>query len=89
MGALVSMNAEGRLTVPASVRRHLGIEGEAQFQYEIREGALVLRPATVIPREDAWAYTPAHRERLRAARRDSQEGRVHQLTEDDLDRLGT
>jgi len=88
MGPLVSMNSEGRLTVPAAVRRHLGLDGETQFQYEVREGALVLRPASVVPREDAWAYTPAHRERLRAALADSREGRVRQLREDELDRRG-
>lgn len=88
MGQLVSMNSEGRLTVPAAVRRHLGLDGEAQFQYELQGGALVLRPASVIPREDTWAYTPAHRERLGAALADSREGRVRELSEDELDRPG-
>src|SRR5947209_8064069 len=84
---LVTMNGEGRLTIPASARRELGLEAEAQFQAEVRDGALVLRPAVVIPRDDAWAYTPEHREKLARARQDAQEGRVHRLTEADLDRL--
>jgi bifunctional DNA-binding transcriptional regulator/antitoxin component of YhaV-PrlF toxin-antitoxin module len=84
---LVSMNGEGRLTIPAAARRELGLEGEAQFQAEVHDGVLILRPAVVIPREDAWAYTPEHRAALARARQDSQEGRVRRLSEDDLDRL--
>ncbi len=87
MRALVSMNREGRLTVPAAARRELGLEGEAQFQAEVRDGALVLRPAVVVPREDTWAYTPEHLAQVERALRDSREGRVRQVTEGDLDRL--
>ncbi len=81
---LVAMNAEGRVTIPAAVRRQLGLDGEAQFQAEVYEGTLVLRPAVVIPREDAWAYAPEHLKRVARAR---QEDVGRQLTEADLDRL--
>ena len=79
---LVAMNGEGRITVPAAARRQLGLEGEAQFQAEVRDGALVLRPAVVIPRDDAWAYAPDHLERIARAR---QEEVGLQLTEAGLD----
>lgn len=85
--AIVSMNSEGRLTVPASMRRELGLEGDAQFEAEVAGGHLVLRPVVVLPLEDAWAYTPEHRRLLERAHRDSREGRVRQMTEEDLVRL--
>ncbi len=50
----------------------------------MRDGALVLRPAVVIPREDAWAYTPEHLKKVERAR---QEAVGRRLTEADLDRL--
>ncbi len=81
---LVAMNGEGRITIPAAARRQLGLEGAAQFQAEVRDGALVLRPAVVIPREDAWAYTPEH---LKSVERARQEAVGRRLTEADLDRL--
>lgn len=84
---LVTMNGEGRLTVPAAARRQLGIEGETQFQAEVHDGAIILRPALVIPRDDSWAYTREHREQLARAREDAREGRVRELSEADLDRL--
>ena len=81
------MNAEGRLTVPAAARRELALENETQFAVEVVSEGLLLRPVVVLPREDAWAYTPEHRRRLQQAHRDSREGRVRQLTESELQHL--
>ncbi len=84
---LLTMTAKGRVTIPAAVRRELGVEGEAQFEVEVDREAVVLRPALVLPREDAWAYTPEHRRLLARAHRDSREGRVRRLSERQLARL--
>jgi len=82
--SLVAMNGEGRITIPAAARRQLGLEGAAQFQAEVRDGALVMRPAVVIARDDAWAYTPEQLKRVERAR---QEAVGLRLSEADLDRL--
>lgn len=83
------MSSSGRLTVPAETRKELGLEGEVEFEIEVdrAQDALVLRPAIVLRREDAWAYTPKHRKLLARAHRDSREGRVRSLSEDELARL--
>jgi len=83
------MNNSGRLTVPADARRELGIEGEAEFELEVdrEHDALILRPAVVLRRQDTWAYTPEHRELLERAHGDSREGRVREMSEDDLSKL--
>jgi AbrB family looped-hinge helix DNA binding protein len=83
----VSMNAQGRLTVPAEARKALGLDGETQFQVEISDGGLLLRPAVLIAREDAWAYTPEHRALLARAREDATSGRTRELHEDQLSEL--
>ena len=51
------------------------------------EDALVLRPVITIRRDDAWAYTPEHMERLRKAHEDSRAGRVRRLSEEELDQM--
>lgn len=83
----VAMNAQGRLTVPAEARKALGLAGEAQFEAEIRDDGLLLRPAVLVPREDAWAYTPEHRAMLARAHDDVAHGRVRRLSEDELREL--
>lgn len=87
MARAVTMTRDGRLTIPAAARRELGVEGETQFEISVDEDSLVLRPAVVLPREDAWAYTTEHRRLLARAHRDSREGRVRRLTEGQLTRV--
>jgi bifunctional DNA-binding transcriptional regulator/antitoxin component of YhaV-PrlF toxin-antitoxin module len=87
MKTIVTMNAQGRLTLPAAAREALQVEGPAQFELEVTEGALILRPALVILREDAWAYAPEHIERVERARREARAGGVRSLSEDELEHL--
>ncbi len=84
MKTIVSMNKQGRLTVPAAARQALRVEGEAQFEMEIIDDALILRPAIVIPREDAWAYTPEHLAAVREAREQAAQGLVYGMMESGL-----
>ena len=81
------MGPTGRVTIPAGLRHELGVEGESDFAIEIENGTVVLRPVIVLPRDDAWAYTPEHRSLLEQAHADSREGRVRELSEEDLARL--
>ena len=86
----VTVNGQGRLTLPAESRRALGIVGETELQVEVdaERDVLLLRPVVVLSREDAWAYTTEHRSLLRRAHADSREGRVRTLDEDELAALG-
>ena len=86
----VLMSEDGRLTLPADARHALGLAGETELEIEVdRAGdAIILRPAAALRHEDAWAYTPEHRELLAQAHQDSREGRVRRLTEEELERLG-
>lgn len=88
--ALVSMSRSGRLTLPAEVRRRLQLEDSTEFEVEVDSSTdtIILRPALVLRREDAWAYTPEHREVLACAHSDSREGRVRDLNEEELAALG-
>jgi AbrB family looped-hinge helix DNA binding protein len=87
MKVTVPMNAAGIVTIPAEIRSHLGMEGAGQFELELIEDALVLRPTTGTLDEDAWAYTPEHRDLLERAHRDSRAGRVQRLTEAELEQI--
>ncbi len=88
MKTIVRMNAEGRITVPTEARKELGLLEETELQVETTPDAIILKPVVVLPREDAWAYTSAHRRLLAKAHRDSREGRVRRLSERQLERLG-
>lgn len=87
MKTVISMNAQGRLTVPAEARKALHVEGETPFELEVTEHEIILRPALVIPREDAWAYTPEHLEQVERADADARAGRTVRMTERELEQF--
>ena len=81
MKAIVSLNNQGRLTIPDAMRKAMRLEPGAQLELEIQGSDLILRPVLVIPREDAWAYTPEHRAAIERA---SQSPTVPNVGEADL-----
>ena len=78
------MNSQGRVTLPASARRKLGLTEGAQLEVAVDENSITLRPAYLVPAEDAWAYTPESMASIRRALADVQAGRVYQLSPEDL-----
>jgi len=81
---LIAVNEQGRVTLPAEVRRRLGIRAGSQLEVKVEANGIRLRPATVIPEEDLWAYTRQAIASLKRGLADLKAGRVYQLTEAEL-----
>lgn len=82
----VGVNAQGRITLPAAVRRSLGLADGAQLEVRIEENEIRLRPARMVVAEDAWAYTPGSLASIKRSLADIAAGRVFAMTADDLER---
>ena len=81
------MSSSGRLTIPADARRALGLTGETEFDVEVVDEGIVLRPSSIPPDDDAWADDPRNRDVLRRALKESESGQVLVLSETDLRKL--
>ena len=81
---LVAVNRQGRLTLPADVRRHLGIGEGSQLEVRVQDRSIELRPTAIVPEEDRWAYTPAALAALKHALADIKAGYVFELSEEQL-----
>jgi AbrB family looped-hinge helix DNA binding protein len=68
MSTIVTMSDRGRITIPSTIREALHLDDHAQLQLDIVDDRLVITPAVVIPREDAWAYTPEESAAIERAR---------------------
>ena len=79
------MNAQGRVTLPAHIRRKLGIGDGDQLEVKLEDDHITLRPARVVVAEDAWAYTTENLAGIRRALDDIKEGRVYRLSWQELD----
>lgn len=81
---LVAVNRQGRLTLPAEVRRRFGIGEGSQLEIRVQDRSIELRPTTVVPEEDRWAHTPEALASLKHALADIKAGYVFELTEEQL-----
>lgn len=82
--SLVALNAQGRVTLPADVRRKLRLNPGDQLEVAVDEDRITLRPARVLIAEDAWAYTAESLSSIRRALDDIRDGRVYPASEADL-----
>ena len=82
---IVAVNAQGRVTLPAAIRRELRLGEGSQLEVGLKAGQITLRPAQIVAAEDAWAYSAENLEGVRRALDDLRAGRVYRdLSEDDL-----
>ncbi len=81
MSTIVTMSDRGRITIPSAIREALHLDDTAQLRLDIVDDRLVITPALVIPREDAWAYTPEESAAIEHAR---QSPLLPHVGEDDL-----
>lgn len=84
---LVAVNSQGRVTLPAEVRRKLNISSGSQLEVGVEDGRITLRPARLVPAEDAWAYTSENVAGIRRALEDVKAGRVYPIGLDQLGRI--
>jgi len=55
---LVTMEANGRLVIPAAMRTELGIVDREMLAVENRDGSIVLTPVVVVPVDHTFPITP-------------------------------
>lgn len=82
MSVAVEMGSNGRIVIPAAMRRSLGVTaGGATFLADVVDGKIVLTAAAVVPRDE---YEWLHSERVSHLLDDADEaiaqGRVERLT---------
>ena|SRR5687768_15309685 len=49
---------KGVVTIPAFIREQLGLEEGDSVIFSVRDGNIVITPARVVPRDQAWFWTP-------------------------------
>lgn len=84
---LVAVNAQGRVTLPADVRRKLHLGDGSRLEVAVENGRITLRPTQVIPAEDAWLYSPENRAGIRRALEDVKAGRVYRVSLKELEHI--
>lgn len=89
MATTIGMAPNGRLVVPAALRRMLGVEGEsAAFLADVVGGKLVLVAADVVPRADRdWLESDGVTRLIEAADQDIEQGKTRPLTRASMEEI--
>ena len=80
MGVSIVVGDKGRVTLPESVRKHLGIEEGDKLGVELSaNGTVELVPLALIPRDQVWFAHPEMQERISEALSDIRAGRTSRI----------
>ncbi len=84
--SFVTVNQQGRITLPAEARRRLGLDEGRQLEVSVDEEEIRLRPLRAVPAEDAWAYTRESIESIRRSLASIAAGRTFRASAEELER---
>lgn len=80
MGVSIVVGDKGRVTLPESVRKHLGIEEGDELGIELStNGTVELVPLALIPRDQVWFAHSEMQERISEALGDIRAGRTTRI----------
>lgn len=82
MTVIGKVRARGTLTLPAEIREQLGLEEGDQVEFEVDDDHLIVTPVRVVPRSQAWFWTPEWQNAEREADADRAAGRVTHFASD-------
>ena len=74
--ARVKLSARRQITIPAETMERLGLKPGEELELMESEQAIVLVPRKHIPKDQAWFWTDAWQQKMRAAEADVKTGRV-------------
>jgi AbrB family looped-hinge helix DNA binding protein len=80
---LVQLRGRAQITLPAFVRRRLGLDEGDLLDVSVRDGEVVLRPKKLVDHAQAWFWSRRWQSGEAQAETDIASGRVHES--DDAD----
>ena len=81
MGVSIVVGDKGRVTLPESVRKHLGVEEGDKLGVELSaNGTAELVPLALIPRDQVWFAHSEMQERISEALSDIRAGRTTRVS---------
>lgn len=77
---LVDLKQKSQVTIPRGLVKKLNLKVGDKLQIEEQDGKLILTPVVVVPKDQAWFYSPEWQEGEREVDRQKQVGRVHKAS---------
>ena len=77
---LVNLKQKSQLTIPKGFVKRLKLRIGDKLEIEEMEGKLVITPVVVVPKDQAWFYSPEWQKKEQEVDRQKKEGRIHKAS---------
>ena len=74
---------KGVVTIPQAIREQLDLATGDELLITVEDGRIILAPATLVPRDQAWFWTQEWQAREAEAEADKAAGRVEEFASDE------
>lgn len=74
--SLTRVRAKGQITIPDDIRRAAHVEEGDYVELSVEDDAIVMRPHALVPKSQAWFWSPAWQAGEREASQDVAAGRT-------------
>lgn len=81
--SLTRVRAKGQITIPDDIRRAAHVEEGDYVELSVEDDAIVLRPRALVPKSQAWFWSPAWQAGEREASQDIAAGRTTTFDSDE------
>ncbi len=74
---IVDLKQKSQITIPKKIIEKLKLKVGDKISIEEKGGKLILTPVAIVPRDQAWFYSPEWQEGEAAVDRQIKDGRIH------------
>lgn len=74
---LVEFKQKSQVTIPMDLVKMLDLKVGDKLDIEVKDGKLVITPVVIIPKDQAWYYTPEWQTMEREVDKQIAEGQIH------------
>lgn len=77
---LVDLKQKSQVTIPRGLVKKLSLKVGDKLQIEEQNGRLIITPVVIVPKDQAWFYSPEWQENEREVDRQKEDGRIHKAS---------
>lgn len=77
---LVDLKQKSQVTIPRGFVKKLNLKVGDKLEIEESNGRLIITPVVVIPKDQAWFYSPEWQEKEQEVDKQKREGKIHKAS---------
>jgi len=77
---LVDLKQKSQVTIPKGFVKKLNLKVGDKLEIEETNGRLIITPVVIVPKDQAWFYSPEWQENERKVDKQKEDGKIHKAS---------